>query len=68
VLVLGIASIIVGVVCLAGWFAFRGAYERGVRRKYQNPKQADTQLKIAPWVMLFIVAVGVVEILASFLR
>lgn len=66
-LILGVSSIIVGVVCLAGWLVFRDSYERGVRRQFKNRAHAEAQLKIAPWIMLFFVAVGVTEIVASVL-
>jgi hypothetical protein len=58
---------VVGTLCLFYWFVFRGAYERGTRRKFKNPRHAEFELAIAPWIMLFILALGVIAILASVL-
>ena len=63
----GVCSIVGGAAWLIGWAVFRGPYERRVRRIYSNEKHAAFQIAIAPWVMLFCMAAGVVEILASFL-
>lgn len=63
----GVYAVIVGTACLFGWFAFRGAYERGVRRKFKNRRHAEFELGIAPRIMLFILVLGVIAILASVL-